>query len=317
MRKALVSVSYRLVPQDEVKRMKNDLHELPKFKDSLSYLYTDHVIIEQDKKSIMLIDKESRTHVPCANLSLLMLGPGTSITHESIKNLCDNGCLIAWTGEEGVRFYASGMGETRSAKNILHQAKLVSNPKRRLEVVRRLYAKRLIFDETDNMSIEQLRGVEGIRVRDSYAKASEEYGVPWKRRKYDRVSWYRADPINRALSCANSCLYGICHAGIVSIGYSPALGFIHTGKQLSFVYDIADLYKTEITIPLAFETTAESEKDLERRVRTKLRDRFKEAKLLKRIVQDIDEVMDITDRSQQNFPADSDPALPSPLWNGK
>ena len=298
--------------------MKNDLHELPKFRDSLSYLYADHVIIEQDKKSIMLIDKEGKTHVPCANLSLLMLGPGTSITHEAVKNLCDNGSTVAWTGEEGVRFYARGMGETRSSKKLIHQARLVSNPNSRMEVVRRMYAKRLIFPDSEGMSIQQMRGLEGVRVREAYSTASEKYGIQWTGRKYDRGSWYKADPVNRALSCANSCLYGICHAGIVSIGYSPALGFIHTGKQLSFVYDIADLYKADITIPLAFETSAELEGNLERNVRTKLRDTFKKEKLLARIVKDIDELLDLPgDITNEKFPADNDPALPAPLWDGK
>lgn len=297
--------------------MKNDLRELPKFRDSLSYLYVEHVIVEQDNKSIMLIDKEGKTQVPCANLSLLMLGPGSSITHEAVKNLCDNGCMLVWAGEEGVRFYANGMGETRSSKKLLHQARLVTDPTPRLEVVKRMYAKRLIIPDIEGISIEQLRGLEGVRVRDAYAQASEEYGIPWNGRKYNRGSWYKADPVNRAMSCANACLYGICHAGIVSIGYSPALGFIHTGKQLSFVYDIADLYKTEITIPVAFRVTAESEGNLERRIRTTLRDMFKSEKLLKRVIEDIDDLLDIpVETTREEFPADSDPALPSPLWDG-
>ena len=119
------------------------------------------------------------------------------------------------------------------------------------------------------ISLESIRGMEGLRVRRAYSEASDKYGVEWKGRNYDQNNWNNGDPINRALSAANACLYGVCHAGIVSAGYSAGLGFVHTGKMLSFVYDIADLYKTETTIPVAFQVTAEhsNDKDLERFIR--------------------------------------------------
>jgi CRISPR-associated protein Cas1 len=217
----------------------------------VSYLYVEHCRIDQEDKAIALHDKNGKTPVPCASLVMLMLGPGTSITHAAIRALADNGCLVIWSGEENVRFYAQGMGETRSARNLLRQARLCSNPDRRLQVVLRMYQHR--FDEPlgGGMTLRQIRGREGIRVRESYARASRATGVPWHGRSYVSTNWAAADPVNRALSCANSCLYGICHAAIVSMGYSPALGFIHTGKMLSFVYDIADLYKADLTIPLA------------------------------------------------------------------
>jgi CRISPR-associated protein Cas1 len=119
--------------------------------------------------------------------------------------------------------------------------------------------------------------------------------------------------VNRALSSANSCLYGVCHAAIVSAGYSPALGFIHTGKQLSFVYDIADLYKTEITIPLAFEVVAEGETDLEGRVRRACRDEFHGRRLLSRIVPDLERALAVTGLADEGF--DDDEARPGGLWD--
>src|SRR5690554_5875285 len=186
-----------------------------------------------------------------------MLGPGTSITHAAVKTLAESGCLVIWCGEQGIRFYAQGMGETRSASRLLHQATLYADPELRSHVVVRLYRMRFIEDLPSSLTLQQLRGREGSRVREAYARASEASGVPWTGRSYDRNNWSNADPVNKALSVANSCLYGICHAAIVSLGYSPGLGFIHTGKLLSFVYDIADLYKVEITIPTAFHAAAE------------------------------------------------------------
>ena len=150
------------------------------------------------------------------------------------------------------------------------------------------------------VSLESIRGMEGIRVRRAYGEASEKYGVEWKGRNYDQDDWNKGDPINRALSAANACLYGVCHAGIISAGYSPALGFVHTGKMLSFVYDIADLYKTELTVPVAFRTVAEKQADLERMIRTECRNAFHEFRLMDRLLPDIAEVLGVTDDSGES-----------------
>lgn len=301
--------------------MPQDLHELPKLRDSLSYVYFEHAKIEQDGKSIAVFDAKGKVCVPCASLAVIMLGPGTSISHEAIKTLSQNGCTILWTGEEGVRFYAQGFGETRKAGRLLIQAMLVSDPIKRLNVVKRMYMKR--FNESAferrEYSIEELRGMEGVRVRTAYYHASKEYGVEWTGRSYKRDTWADADPINRALSCANSNLYGICHAAIVSAGYSPGLGFIHTGKQLSFVYDVADLYKTEVSIPIAFKSVAEKTDEIERRIRTTMRDSFREKKLLGRVISDINEILgiDSDDGEKNTDDYDRDAALPAPLWDGE
>jgi CRISPR-associated protein Cas1 len=300
--------------------MPKDLHELPKIRDSLSYLYIEHAKVEQDDKSIAFYDQSGKTPVPIATVSVLMLGLGTAITHEAVKTIVENGCLILWCGEEGVRFYAQGMGETRKAGRLLLQAALVSDPCKHLTVVRKMYMKRFPKESFDNKdySLEELRGMEGVRVRTAYFKASKEYDVIWKGRSYKRDSWFNADPINRALSCANSNLYGICHSAIVSAGCSPGLGFIHTGKQLSFVYDIADLYKTEFAIPIAFNSVSESTNDIERRIRITMRDLFRENKLLSRIISDIDELLghDLMEEPKDNNDFDSDAALPAQLWGG-
>jgi CRISPR-associated protein Cas1 len=293
-----------------------DLHELPKLRDSLSYLFIEHAIVDRKDSAVEFINKDGRVHVPAAALCVLMLGPGTKITHAAIKVLAESGCLVLWTGEDMTRFYAQGFGETRRAFHLLRQAELASDPAKRLEVIYRMYRKRFAGPVDPDLTLEQIRGMEGSRVRSAYYRASQAYGVPWKGRRYDRYNWGSGDPINRALSAANAVLNGVCHAAIVSGGYSPAIGFIHMGKQLSFVYDIADLYKVEITIPLAFKITAESVEHVEKRVRVACREKFREVRLLERILPDIDDLLGIGEEIEPvagDF--DSDPALPGPYWD--
>jgi CRISP-associated protein Cas1 len=293
----------------------DDLHQLPQIKDSLSHIYVEHARIDRYEKSIAVHDAQGYTPVPAATLAVLMLGPGTTVTQAAISTLADNNCLVVWCGEENVRFYACGMGGTRSAYPVLRQARLASDERSRLEVVKRMYRMRFQDPVEELMTVEQLRGMEGVRVREAYARLSRETGVEWTGRNYDRFNWASADPVNRALSCANACLYGICHAAILATGYSPAIGFIHTGKQLSFVYDIADLYKVEIAVPLAFIIAKENPGELERAVRLKCRDLFRERRLLQRIVPDIKKALGskMADE-EEDFAPDADPALPTELW---
>lgn len=293
-----------------------DLHDLPKLRDSLSYLYVEHAVIERSASSIELIQKQGRTAVPAAALSVLLLGPGTNITHAAIKVLGECGCSILWVGEGALHYYAQGGGETRKSYHLLVQAELTSNPDSRLRVIYRMYEKRFQIQLDLNLSLEQVRGMEGARVRSTYAQASQKYGVHWIGRRYDRSNWGNADPVNRALSSANALLNGICYAAIISGGYSPALGFIHTGRQTSFVYDIADLYKTELTIPIAFEIISQGTHSIEKRVRCTCRERFHTARLLERILPDIDDLLDIReDRILENGDPDSETSMPGPLWD--
>jgi CRISPR-associated protein Cas1 len=292
----------------------NNLRMLPKVRDSWTYLYAEHCKVDQDDKAIALHDAQGKTPVPCAALTLLMLGPGTSITHAAIRTLADSGCMVMWTGEQGVRMYAQGQGETRSAQRLLHQARLFADPARRLEVVRRMYEMRFPEPLDATLTLQQIRGKEGIRVRDAYAKASRETGVAWQGRVYQRTDWKASDPVNRALSAANSCLYGICNAAIVSAGYSPGIGFIHTGKMLAFVYDVADLYKVEMTIPAAFRAVRDGEEGLEGRVRRYCRDYFNERRLLPRIVDDIDRMFAVGPSGQESS-FDTELAAPGDLWD--
>jgi CRISPR-associated protein Cas1 len=292
-----------------------DLHELPKLRDSLSYLYVEHAIIERSDAAVAVLRKDGNLHVPAAMLCVLILGPGTSVTHAAMRVLADNGVTVLWTGEEMTRFYAWGTGETRKSHHLLRQAELSSNLEKRTEVVLRMYHKRFNFQLESSLSLPQIRGHEGVRMREAYAQASQKYGVEWKGRVYDRQNWNAGDPINRALSAANALLNSLCHAAIVSGGYSPALGFIHTGKQLSFVYDVADLYKTEITIPAAFEMTAKYPGSPERYTRQACRERFRETRLLERILPDIDALLDAQELPPEFDQLDADPAMPTALWD--
>lgn len=288
-----------------------DLHTLPQLRDSLSYLYIEHAVVQRYRQAVEYIDELGRVAIPIASLSVLFLGPGTTISHEAVKLLAQNGCSLIWTGENVTHFYAQGVGETRKGHRLLQQAALVSDQVMRREVARRMYDFR--FDEKlpPETSLEELRGKEGVRVRNAYRHISRRYGVKWTGRRYDRQDWDASSPINRAISAANALMNGICHAAIVSGGYAPGLGFIHTGKQLSFVYDIADLYKTEITLPVAFQVVALGKENVELEVRRRCRERFKEMKLLERIIPDIDKLLQVGESSAPDY--DSDGALPGPL----
>lgn len=268
-----------------------DLAQLPRTADSWTFLYVERVRIERADSAIELRDKSGRVPVPIASLSALLMGPGSVITHAAVSALAESGCSAVWCGEGMARFYAGGLGDTRRAHHIEAQAKAWANEEEHLEVVKRLYSMRFSDGLPEGLTIEQIRGHEGVRVRDAYARLSKETGVEWRGRSYKRNSWGSADAVNRALSAANACLYGVCHAAIVATGFSPGLGFLHIGKQLSFVYDIADLYKVELTIPTAFKTVAENSMNVESRVRRRCRDMFYSERLLERIVPDIQAVV--------------------------
>ncbi len=289
-----------------------DLHELPKLRDSLSYLYVEHAFLERKDSALLVLQETGRTSLPAANLCLLLLGPGTTVTHAAVKLLAESGTSVLWIGEDMQKFYAQGLGETHRAYHLLRQAELSSDPTKRMQVVLSMYAMRFGQDLSPELTLEQVRGMEGVRVRTAYAEASRQYGVPWTGRNYDRRNWSGSDPVNRALSAANAVLNGICHAAIVSGGYSPALGFVHTGKQLSFVYDVADLYKANLTIPIAFQTVAEGRDEVEKRARQTCRERFREEKLLERILPDIDTLLKV--EPQGAWTGEDDPALPEPWW---
>jgi len=261
-------------------------------KERHSILFLEKGRVDVKDGAFVLVDKKGiRIQIPVGGIACLMLEPGIRITHDAVALASEVGCLLVWVGEAGVRLYAAGQpGGARSDK-LLYQAKLALDDTLRLKVVRAMYAFR--FGETPprKRSIEQLRGIEGARVRELYKQMAKQYDVPWKRRIYDPKNWKKGDAANRCISTANHCLYGVCEAAILAAGYAPAIGFIHTGKPQSFVYDIADLFKFETTIPIAFKVARDSPYNLEKRVRISCRNSFREHKILKRIIPTIEQIL--------------------------
>jgi CRISP-associated protein Cas1 len=250
-----------------------NLRTLARYTDSLSHVYLEHAVIEQEDHSIAAFTPDGRITLPAANLSSVVLGPGTRITHAAIKVLADCGVVITWTGSDGLHFYACGQAKTRLSHGIEVQARHWADPELHLQVVRRMYQYRFKDHLPATLTLQQIRGKEGVRVRDTYQQLAKTYGVAWSGRRYDRAIWENADPVNQALSAANAALYAIVLAALHSLGYSPSLGFVHTGKQLSFVYDVADLIKTETSLPAAFEAAVAGAAQVESRARSILRDR--------------------------------------------
>ena len=266
--------------------------ELTRAEDRISFLYLEHCTIGRDSNSLTATDDQGIMHIPSAALGVLMLGPGTRVTHQAMVVIADAGSTIVWVGENGVRYYAHGRPIGRSTRLLEQQAKLVSNRKTRLAVAREMYGMRFSGEDVESLNMQQLRGREGARVRSVYREWSKITGVEWSRREYRPDDFSDGTPINQALSAAHSCLYGVVHAVIVSLGMSPGLGFVHTGHDRAFVYDIADLYKADITIPIAFTVISElgTEVDtqtLSTTVRRRVRDRIREEKVISRCVKDL------------------------------
>lgn len=263
-----------------------DPHDLHRVTDRVSTLYVERTHVDRDENAVVLINKERTVRVPAAMVAVILLGPGTRVTHGAINLLGDSGTAVCWVGERGVRLYASGLGPSRGTHLLERQAYLVSRKNERLDVARRMYAMRFPNEDVSGLTMQQLRGREGARIRRVYQECSKRTGVEWNKRDYRPGQPFAAgDGVNRLLSAGHSCLYGLCHAAIVGIGASPGLGFIHTGSALSFVMDIADLYKAELTIPLAFDLAAKGRVE-ERDIRLAFRDKVVDGSLLKRVVDD-------------------------------
>lgn len=259
-------------------------HDLHRLQDRVSSVYVERSHVDRDENAVVVINKRETVRIPAALVAVLLLGPGTRITHGAINLLGDSGTAICWVGQQGVRLYASGLGPARGAGLLQRQAYLVTRPKERLNVARAMYAMRFPGEDVSTATMQQLRGREGARIRKLYHQHSLRTGVPWQGRDYRAGDAFAAgDDLNRLLSAAHAALYGICHALIVGLGTSPGLGFVHTGSAVSFVLDIADLYKADYTIPLAFDLAARGLTD-ERDARLALRDRIAEDRLLGRIV---------------------------------
>ena len=250
-------------------------------------MYLEHCKVNRQDGAITITDEKGVVHVPAAAVSVLLFGPGTSVSHRAMELIGDAGVTVIWVGEHGVRYYAGGRPLTHRAQLLIRQAELVSNQRSHLAVVRKMYQLRFPNEDVSGLTLQQLRGREGSRIRMVYREASKKWNVSWSGREYDPEDFTASSPVNQALSTGHACLYGLAHAVIAAMGCSPGLGFVHVGHENSFVYDIADLYKAEITIPIAFEIAAEEPEDLPGTVRRRVRDEMVKAHLLERMVHDI------------------------------
>ncbi len=276
------------------KLAKPTLVMLPRISDSLSFLYADIVRIVQDDTGVCAqVDSprgQERVYIPTAALTCVLLGPGTSITSRAISTFARHGTSIVCVGTGAVRCYAGVLPDSLTTGWLEKQARAWSDDVARLEVAKRMYERRFNDAVPAGTTLAQLRGMEGQRMKSLYRMLATQHKVGRFRRNYEGDNWDTQDPVNLALSAANTCLYGVVHAAILALGCSPALGYVHTGTQHAFVYDVADLYKARITLPLAFSLHAST--DPERDARWRLREQFRLLKLLPTIVNDIQSLLD-------------------------
>lgn len=261
-------------------------------KERLSILYIEYGQLDVLDGAFVVVDKTGvRTHIPIGGVACLMLEPGARVSHAACVLAARVGTLLVWIGEAGVRLYSAGQPGGARADRLLYQAKLALDEGLRLKVVRKMYALRFGEEPPQRRSVEQLRGIEGARVRETYKRIAARYGIKWIARNYDLDAWDQGDAANRCLSAATACLYGVTEAAVLAAGYAPAIGFIHTGKPLSFVYDVADIYKFETVVPVAFRIAAKNPANAEQQVRHACRDMFRETRLLERIIPGIEDML--------------------------
>ena len=282
-------------------------------KERLSILFIEKGHLDVLDGAFVVVDKSGvRTHIPVGGVACLMLEPGTRTPHAAVALAARVGTLLVWVGDAGVRLYSSGQPGGARADRLLYQAKLALDDTLRLKVVRKMYAMRFGEEPPARRSVEQLRGIEGARVRETYKLIAKKYGVEWKARNYDTSEWDKGDLPNRCLSSATACLYGVTEAAVLAAGYAPAVGFIHTGKPLSFVYDVADVFKFETVVPVAFKIAATSPHNPEQQVRFACRDVFRESRLLDRIIPGIEEMLSAGEIAPPAPPVEAvPPAIPN------
>ena len=268
-------------------------------KDRASILFIEKGQLDVLDGAFVVVDRTGvRTHIPVGGLACLMLEPGARASHAAVALAARVGCLLIWVGEAGVRLYSAGQPGGARADRLLHQARLALDPDARLRVVRKMYELRFGETAPQRRSVNQLRGIEGARVKRMYQVLAQQYGVIWKQRKYDPNNWNASDLPNRCLSQATACLYGVAEAAILAAGYAPAIGFLHTGKPQSFVYDVADVYKFDTVVPIAMQVAAQAQRgkqpakgNPDGEVRRGCRDRFRKTSILQRIIPGIEEML--------------------------
>ncbi len=290
-----------------------ELGELVRAQDRMSFVYLERAVVHREANAITATDERGTVHLPAASLGALLLGPGTNVSHQAMMLLAESGSTAVWVGERGVRYYAHGRSLARSSRLLEAQARAVTNQSARLRVARAMYAMRFPGEDVSGLTMQQLRGREGARVRRLYREHSERTGVEWQRRSYDVSDFESGDGVNQALSAATTCLYGVVHAVVVALGCSPGLGFVHTGHVRSFVFDLADLYKAEVAIPIAFDVAAQQPEDLPAETRRAVRDAVHAGGILERCSRDVHVLLLPADEVDELVEEDGDVVQ---LWDG-
>jgi CRISPR-associated protein Cas1 len=215
--------------------------------------------------------------VPHQSVSILLLGPGSSVTHDALRILAAHGCALAAIGEGGVRFYTAPPLLPDTSALARQQVALWADVTARVAVARRMFALR--FGEIVRArTLDMLRGMEGARLKRAYELVAQRFGVPWRGRLYDRNNPSAADIANQAINHAASAVEAAAAIAVASTGTIPQLGFIHEDSGQSFVLDIADLVRHDVTLPIAFGAAKQALKDpaqnVERLVRTRAAEVF-------------------------------------------
>lgn len=268
---------------------------LPQVKDKYPFLYLERGRLEIDDSSVKWIDSDGNVvRLPIATINCLLLGPGTSITHEAVKVTSAANCPICWVGEDSFRFYASGVVPTSNTRNMKYQMMLASDKKKSLEVAKRMFDKRFPNEDISGKSLQELMGMEGLRVGNMYAEMAKKYGLPWSGRRYTPGKFELSDTVNKILTASNDALYAMITSCVISMGLSPHIGFVHSGSPLPFIYDIADLYKAELSVDLAFYLAKELAGTYDRQtVIERFRKRAADMDILGKIGGDIKYVLDM------------------------
>lgn len=234
---------------------------VPMIKDRWCPIFLEHGRLEVDNYSTKFITSDGNTiHIPNAMVSCIVLGPGTTITHAAISVCSKTNTPVIWCGEEGLFFYAFGVNVNERCKTTIRQVEMYSNKELNLLVCQRMFKIRFPEVDISDLSIDSMRGMEGNRVRNSYKELSEKYNIPWVCRNTNGFIGIDVDDLNLSLNILNYYLYSLCLTVCISMGYIPSLGFFHSDGKVPFIYDMADLYKKELTFDVAFSTYVDAKK---------------------------------------------------------
>lgn len=238
--------------------------------------------------------------IPYQGVSLILLGPGSTISHDALRILARHGTLLAAVGEGGVKFYTAppwGQGHSEVARA---HARLWADEKTRIDLARRMYAWRFgrVLPHKD---IAVLRGIEGARLKETYRLVAEQYHVPWDGRHYDRDNPNACDIPNQAINHAVTFVEAAADIAIALVGALPPLGFIHEDSSNAFTLDITDLYRADITLPLAFSVARQAIEDPELKLERELRRAaalwFRKHQLIPKMIDRVKELLGVNDGS--------------------